>query len=71
LIGNATRCDPVAIDTDMNPVDADFAADLTKITALGRYGRGDEVAGMVSYLASPEAAFIKGASLKIDAGLTA
>jgi 3-oxoacyl-[acyl-carrier protein] reductase len=39
--------------------------------AIGRYGQGDEVAGMVSYLASPEAAFVKGASLKVDCGFTA
>jgi 3-oxoacyl-[acyl-carrier protein] reductase len=36
-----------------------------------RYGENNEVAGMVVYLASPEAAFITGASLKIDGGFTA
>jgi len=41
---------------------------MTKMIALGRYGQGDEVAGMVSYLASPEAA-LASASLKIDGGL--
>jgi 3-oxoacyl-[acyl-carrier protein] reductase len=71
LIGSAKRCDQVAIDTDMNLADGDVAADLTKIIALGRYGQGDEVAGMVSYLASPEAAFVTGTSLKIDSGYTA
>ncbi|MEI2582621.1 SDR family oxidoreductase [Scytonema sp. PRP1] len=52
---------------------ANNAADglQTKMTALGRYGQGDEVAGMVSYLASSEAAFVTGASLKIDGGYTA
>lgn len=55
----------------MNPVDSDFAAEQTKMTALGRYRQGDEVAGMVSYLASSEAAFVTGASLKIDGGYTA
>ncbi|WP_414572672.1 SDR family oxidoreductase [Nostoc sp. CCY 9925] len=43
----------------------------TKMTALGRYGQDDEVAGMVSYLASSEADFVTGASLKIDGGYTA
>jgi 3-oxoacyl-[acyl-carrier protein] reductase len=61
----------VAIDSDMNPADSDFAAEQTKMTALGRYGQGDEVAGMVSDLASSEAAFVTGASLKIDGGYTA
>ncbi len=55
----------------MNLADGDFAADLTKIIALGRYGQGDEVAGMVSYLTSPEAAFVTDTSLKIDGGFTA
>jgi 3-oxoacyl-[acyl-carrier protein] reductase len=62
---------PGPIGTDMSPADGDFAAVLTKMIALGRYGQGDEVAGMVSYLASPEAAFVTGASLKIDGGMTA
>lgn len=55
----------------MNPADGDLAAVMLKMIALGRYGQGDEVAGMVSYLASPEAAFVTGASLKIDGGFTA
>jgi 3-oxoacyl-[acyl-carrier protein] reductase len=55
----------------MNPADADLAAVTIEMIALSRYGQGDEVAGMVSYLASPEAAFVTGASLKIDGGFTA
>ncbi len=62
---------PGAIDTDMNPADGDFAEEAIKAIALGRYGQGDEVAGMVSYLASSEAAYVTGASLKIDGGFTA
>lgn len=64
---------PGPINTDLNPAggELDFAVGVTKLTALGRYGQGDEVAGMVSYLTSPEAAFVTGASLKIDGGFTA
>jgi len=68
LIGSAKRCDQVAIDTDMNPADGDVAVGMTKMTALGRYG---QVASMVSYLASPETAFVTDTSLKIDGGFTA
>jgi 3-oxoacyl-[acyl-carrier protein] reductase len=39
--------------------------------ALPRYGSGDEIASLVAYLASPEAAFVTGASLSIDGGFTA
>lgn len=62
---------PGPTDTDMNPADSAFAAGLKQTIALGRYGKADEIAAMVAYLASPAAAFVTGASLKIDGGLTA
>lgn len=31
------------------------------MTALGRYGETDEIAGLVAYLAGPEADFVTGA----------
>ncbi len=34
--------------------------------AMPRYGTVEEIAGMVAYLASPEAGYITGASLMID-----
>ena len=62
---------PGPIDTDMNPADGPFAEHLKGLMALGRYGQGDEIAGLVAYLASPEAGFVTGASLTIDGGFTA
>jgi 3-oxoacyl-[acyl-carrier protein] reductase len=62
---------PGPIDTDMNPADGDFAASLHQLMALPRHGHADEVAGMVAYLASPEAAFVTGADLLIDGGFAA
>jgi 3-oxoacyl-[acyl-carrier protein] reductase len=55
----------------MNPADGPFAAQMKSFIAVQRYGRGDEVAGMVAYLASAEAAYVTGASLKIDGGFAA
>jgi 3-oxoacyl-[acyl-carrier protein] reductase len=46
---------PGPIDTDMNPADSDFAASVTASTAVGRYGKPEEVAAAVAFLASPEA----------------
>ena len=63
---------PGPIDTEMNPADSDFAEMLrTQVLALPRYGRADEVAAMVAYLAGDEAGFVTGASLSIDGGFTA
>jgi 3-oxoacyl-[acyl-carrier protein] reductase len=63
---------PGPVDTDMNPATSDFAKMLLdKVMALPRYGTADEIASLVAYLASPEAAYITGASLSIDGGFTA
>jgi len=59
---------PGPVDTDMNPATGPFAESLMKFMAVGRYGKAEEVAAMVAYLAGPEAAYVTGASLKIDGG---
>jgi 3-oxoacyl-[acyl-carrier protein] reductase len=62
---------PGPVDTDMSPADGPFAESIQGWTALGRYRLGEEIAGMVSYLASPEAGFVTGTSLTIDGGFAA
>ncbi|MDF5729547.1 MAG: 3-oxoacyl-ACP reductase FabG [Rhizonema sp. PD38] len=62
---------PGPITTDMNPSEGEFAEMLKKQTALFSYGTVEDVAGMVSYLAGPEAGYITGASLTIDGGFSA
>jgi 3-oxoacyl-[acyl-carrier protein] reductase len=59
---------PGPIDTDMNPANSDFAPMLKSRAALNRYGKAEEVAGLVAYLSSDESQFITGASLTIDGG---
>jgi 3-oxoacyl-[acyl-carrier protein] reductase len=62
---------PGPVDTDMNPATGDFADTMHGLMALPRHGTGEEIAGMVAYLARPEAAFVTGASLNIDGGFAA
>jgi 3-oxoacyl-[acyl-carrier protein] reductase len=62
---------PGPVETDMNPSNGPFAETLKSFMAIKRYAKGDEIAGMVAYLASPEAAFVTGACLTIDGGFAA
>ncbi|MEO7495934.1 MAG: 3-oxoacyl-ACP reductase family protein [Massilia sp.] len=62
---------PGPVDTEMNPDSGEFAPVLKGLSALGRYGRAEEIAGFVAYLASNEAAYVTGASHLIDGGFNA
>jgi len=59
---------PGPTETDMNPADGPVSETLRGMMALHRYGTVDEIASLASYLASPEAGFITGASYTIDGG---
>jgi 2-dehydro-3-deoxy-L-rhamnonate dehydrogenase (NAD+) len=52
-------------------LDADRTAALTAQHPIGRLGTVDEVAGLVSWLAGPDAGFITGAVYSVDGGFTA
>ncbi len=62
---------PGPTDTDMNPDGGPVSQIVGPGIAIGRYGKPEEIAGVVAYLASPEAAFVTGADIVADGGFTA
>jgi len=62
---------PGPIDTDLNPAAGDWAVPQKAGTALDRYGKVDEVAALVAFVAGPESSYITGANLTVDGGMNA
>ncbi|ATJ89721.1 SDR family NAD(P)-dependent oxidoreductase [Acetobacter tropicalis] len=63
--------EPGPIDTDLNPATGEGAKVISSFVATGAYGTVDDIANMVSFLASPKAGYITGAALPVDGGLEA
>ncbi|MBE7211453.1 MAG: SDR family oxidoreductase [Gluconacetobacter diazotrophicus] len=57
---------PGPIDTEANPADGPMKDMMHGFMAIKRHGRPEEVAGMVAWLAGPEAGFVTGAMHTID-----
>jgi len=62
---------PGPVDTDMNPADGPMRDQMHGFMAIKRHARPDEIAAMVAYLASPDAAMVTGAMHTIDGGFGA
>jgi len=62
---------PGPIDTDLNPASGDWAVPQKAATALNRYGRVEEIAAMVAFVAGPDSSYITGANLTVDGGMNA
>lgn len=62
---------PGVIETDMTTkIIAERGEQILGMTPLGRIGQPDDIAGIVTFLASPEAGWITGRTIIADGGVT-
>ena len=62
---------PGFVDTEMMAPYAAYRETMEKQIPAGRFAKPEDVAGLVAFLMSPEAAYITGAVLPVDGGLSA
>jgi 3-oxoacyl-[acyl-carrier protein] reductase len=62
---------PGPIDTELNPASGEWATAQKEAVPLDRYGKADEVAALVVFVAGPESSYINGANLTVDGGTNA
>ncbi len=62
---------PGPTDSDMNPADGEGAETQRQLIALGHYGKAEDIADAVTFLASPAAKHITGTGIEVDGGANA
>ncbi|MBN3208292.1 3-oxoacyl-ACP reductase FabG [Pectobacterium brasiliense] len=62
---------PGSTDTDMNPADGEYSEAQRSSIALGHYGKPEDIAAAVAFLASPAARQITGTAITVDGGSNA
>ena len=66
---NAVAPGPTATDLFFNDKTPEQIAHLTKIAPLERLGRPEDIAGVVSFLAGPDGAWVNGQTLRVNGGM--
>ena len=70
----ANTVSPGAVDTPLTTMTREnprSAAAFAEAIPVGRFGRPEEVAAAIAFLAADEASFVNGANLLVDGGVTA
>ena len=62
---------PAVIQPEPQPTDGPTFEAMKRFTSVGRFGKPEEIAEAVAFLASPKAGFINGESLTVDGGWSA
>ena len=62
---------PGSTNTDMNPADGEGAGPQLARMPIPEYGKPEDIAGMVAWIASPEGRFANGAGFVVDGGANA
>ncbi len=62
---------PGSTDTDMNPAEGEHADAQRSLMAIQRFGRPEDIAALVAWLAGPESRFVTGAGIVSDHGANA
>ena len=70
MVCGSTRVSPGATRTPINAGDGDVIAAMTAGIPAGRPGIPDEVAAAVVWLLSDQSAYVHGAELAVDGGIT-
>jgi 3-oxoacyl-[acyl-carrier protein] reductase len=63
-----TLVNPGSTDTDMNPANGPRAEKQRGLSALGHYGKPEDIAATVAFLSGPDAAHVTGTSITVDGG---
>jgi 3-oxoacyl-[acyl-carrier protein] reductase len=63
------RDDRIALS--VSPEDGPYAEVMKKLMSVGRFGRPEEIASAVAFLAHPESSFVNGENLTVDGGWNA